>query len=295
MFSKLATYRKALVAGLVLGAMSVSLPADAARGKKIDYNHIINLAGMQRMITQQMSKETILLAMGVEKDEHIRQLRSSQALFDRTLRGLREGDVALQLPATENPAILEDISRVDELWSLYNTAVQEGLTDGTLSRASIAIVADLSMPLLKAMGETVQEYKKEAASGDLFSVLAVAIGVGGEQRMLTQKMTKEFLLVAYGHDTNKNRQDLEKSIEEFDNRLQWMLDGNFEVQLLPAPTPDIRAQLRRVQQHWDEFRPMRKVAPGNGTISPAVIEQVSRKNMTLLKEMDVAVQLYEGL
>ena len=90
----------AVAAALAVGNASTVLAAGKKSG--VNYEHIINLAGMQRMITQQLSKEVILVAMGYEREEHVKQLKSSHALFDRTLNGLREGDVALQLPATDN-------------------------------------------------------------------------------------------------------------------------------------------------------------------------------------------------
>merc|ERR1719174_1328700 len=50
--------------------------------------------------------------------------------------------------------------------------------------------------------------------------------VGEVQGMLTQRMTMEFLLIAYGVDPVTNRQHLAHSIESFDNTLTDLLNGN---------------------------------------------------------------------
>lgn len=295
MFNKMATAAVALALALTAANFGASSPAVAQKKKDINYEHIINLAGMQRMITQQLSKETILVAMGVDSATHTQKIKASHGLFDRTLKGLRTGDVALQLPPTRNPKILANLDRVEELWSLFDSALQEAMATGAVSRASVAIVADLSVPLMKAMHETVQEYKREAAGEDLFSMMAVAVDTGSYQRMLTQKMAKEFLLVAYGHDVRKNRESLKVSMKEFESTLASMIDGNFEVRLLPAPTPAIRQQLRKVQAMWDRFRPLMEGATAGGKITSKQILRATELNLTLLGEMNRAVQMYEEL
>ncbi len=46
------------------------------------------------------------------------------------------------------------------------------------------------------------------------------INLAGKQRMLTQKMTKELLLIANGIDVDKNRESLKKTAELFENTLK---------------------------------------------------------------------------
>ena len=45
-------------------------------------NHEINLAGKQRMLTQKMSKETILIALNVEPEKNRKLLKKTSAMFD---------------------------------------------------------------------------------------------------------------------------------------------------------------------------------------------------------------------
>lgn len=295
MLGKASVFRTVVGAMALLAAIGLPAPAGAAPGAKVDYDHIIDLAGQQRMITERISKETILLAMGVKRDERRKQLKELYTTFERTFKGLRDGDDGLRLPGTENPEILEGMSRVGELWTVYGSALQDALNGAELSRANVAIIADLSGPLLEATSRTVQGFKKEANTTGLFSILSVAIEISGRQRMLSQKMAKEFLLIAFGHEADKNRENLRKTMALFEDSLNWLLDGNAEQQVLPAPTPEIRGQLRRVQEHWYEFRPMVSGALDGAEITSELIDRVSSKSMSLLEEADAAVELYGAL
>ncbi len=263
--------------------------------KKSDYSHIIAVVGAQRMTAQQMSKETILLALGQKNEDSIERLKIWLGEFDRTLNGLRDGDTELKLPATKNQNILERLNKIDELWSLFKSAVRQSIADGTVSRAGVAIVADLNVPLIQALDDLVKEIKIESATGHLVSMLEAAMDISGEQRMLSQKITKEVLLIAYNHDVEIYKKRLNKSMATFETNLVSMIEGNFEIKLFPAPTPQIRGQLRRVQTVWDRFRPIVEGTAKTGKISPTDIQQVVGFNASLLKEMDKVLEMYGEL
>lgn len=293
MLRKPVTVLSASAAALMVAIFSVSSNAQPAR--KVDYEHIINLASIQSVNAQKMSKETVLIAMGINKDENLKALRASRDLFRRTIRGLRLGDVSLGLPRPKNPKVLKNLDRVDAVWSRYDSALSEWIKAGKATRATVSIIADLDTPLLGAIGETVKAYRQEVAKKGLHSSLSVAIETSSNQRLLTQKMTKEFLLIAYRIDAAKYRKNLAQSYKEFDATLQALMQGNFEIGLLPAPTGEIRAQLRKVQRLWDEFLPIIKAAADGGAISKTMIASVDRMNLALLKEINATVEMYESL
>ena len=59
----------------------------------------VNLAGQQRMLAQKVTKD-LLLYQGQADDEHLKNLKSSMALFDATLKAFLEGTTT---PATLDP------------------------------------------------------------------------------------------------------------------------------------------------------------------------------------------------
>jgi len=87
-----------------------------------DHGTVINLSGKQRMLTQKMSKEVLLVALDVNKDENLTNLRATRDLFDKTLVGLRDGDEELGLPHTKKPKILKALKKVEDLWEEFDVA-----------------------------------------------------------------------------------------------------------------------------------------------------------------------------
>ncbi len=260
-----------------------------------DYDHIVNLAGMQRMLTQKMSKEAFLVALGIDREDNLQKLAESRNLFDRMLKGLRHGDALLGLPETTEPEVLDRLSKVEELWPLLHSAIRTSLASGKVSAYEVETIAELNLPLLNAMDETVSAYERVAEKGALVSVLTVAINLAGRQRMLTQKMSKEVFSIAYGLDERANRRNLADSIALFDDTLQGLIYGDNDLGLLPAPTAEIKAQLSKVEGLWDAFRPLLDPLARGGIPGSDTVAQVARQNLPLLEEMNKAVVMYERL
>ncbi len=257
---------------------------------EIDYSKVINLSGKQRMLTQKMSKEAMLVALDVDKDASLASLKATRDLFNKTLKGLRNGDDSLGLPPTKKPKILGSLDKVDGLWSGFDPAISGIISSGAVDDSQIATIASGNVPLLKAMNKSVKLYESAATSGDMNPALAVAINLAGRQRMLTQKMSKEFLLVAKGHEADANKESLSKTIALFDTTLNGLINGDDTTGLSPAPTDEISAQLATVQSLWTPF----KAALESGS-TPESIQTVANTNVPLLKEMNKAVGMFAAL
>lgn len=78
----------------------------------------INLAGAQRMISQRVAKEALLVAQGVEERSTV---ESSIARFEKVHNGLKRGDVELGIEAVEDPATLNQLKAVEATWTAYKT------------------------------------------------------------------------------------------------------------------------------------------------------------------------------
>ena len=108
--------------------------------------------------------------------------------------------------------------------------------------------------------------------------------------MLTQKMSKEFFLIAYGHNVDANKQNISKTTALFDKTLNGLINGNSEMGLSEAPNPAIKTQLEKVKTMWDSFHSAIKSNPDDSSK-----QAVEAKNLPLLKEMNAAVQMFAKL
>ncbi len=245
----------------------------------------INLSGRQRMLTQKMSKEAFLVALKVEPEKNRRNLERTMMLFERTLAGLISGDENLKLAKAPNARIAAQLGIVMDLWKKFRPLVKR-VAAGDADRATLKRIARDNLPLLAEMNRAVKMFEK--AAGADTAELAVVINLSGRQRMLTQKMTKEYLLAALDIDRAANLKNLQKTRALFDRTLKGLLDGD-ETQNLPMTTdPDIRAQLGKVMKLWNGFQPLL----GKPSTRENLVA-IAHANLPLLAEMNRAVKMYE--
>lgn len=267
-----------------------------AQAKPSEYGKVLNLSGKQRMLSQKMSKEAMLVALEIDKAANLESLSKTVRLFDSTLTGLRRGDKNLGLPKTSAKRILRQLDRVDGVWADFKPVMDAVIGTGVAESEHVALIAKKSGPLLKQMNKAVGLYEKDARKGGMKgnSDLAVTINLAGKQRMLTQKMSKEYFLIAYGHDVENNMLSLLETYSLFDRTLKGLLEGD-EVLGLPATKDsEIRAQLKVVEKMWNELKPIFDQAAirGRSAITPFNLKLVAQKNVPLLKAMNKAVGMY---
>lgn len=265
--------------------------ADVMAVTASEYAVIINLAGRQRMLTQKMSKEMLLVAKGVDADANRKALKGTAGLFDTTLKGLINGDDELGLPPTEGGTIVRQLGKVQGLWTEFHDIVRSVVNGGEVP---LDKVATLNLPLLKNMNTAVRLYEKEAKKVTGRSA-GVVINLSGKQRMLSQKMSKELLLVALGHKVEENKANLRGTSSLFDRTLKGLRDGDGDLGLPATKDASIVAQLDKVASIWQQFKPVvDRAGDVNVTeVSSDDLQQMVKLNIPLLKEMNAAVKMYE--
>lgn len=258
---------------------------------------IINLSGRQRMLSQKMTKEILLVSLNYNKAENLSALEKTATLFDKTLKGLRDGSAELALPPTSSRRILRQIDKkIVPIWDVFFRQVQGILNAKAVLPEQLSAVIDNNVPLLGEMNKCVKLYEKEASKSgvEMDPKLAVTINLAGKQRMLTQKMSKEFLLIAKNVQVETNRLNLQETYNLFDRTLKGLIDGDKMLELSGTQAPAIRAQLGKVQSLWQGFSPLMEYGiKTKGAVPAEKIGEVAQKNLPLLSEMNKAVKMYE--
>lgn len=282
----------ALLAGATV--LAVGLGPAMVRAKETDHIRLINLIDRQGMLLEKMSKETLLIALEVDTPKHLKELERTRDQFDRTHVGLRNGDAELGLAPVESPAVLDLLAQIEGLWPYFDDAVRGSLRSGAAGRPQIDTLAEFSPPLFEAIDGTADLYLDAATGGQLRSMLPIAIHVSSRQSMLTQRMMKEFLLIAYQYEARKNRRRLKRSSAFFGESLEALIRGDLQRKLMPPPNNEIKLQLDKVDQLWREFQPLIGAVKKGGKPSRDEILRAADLNARLLLAMDRAVSLYES-
>ncbi|HKM14754.1 MAG TPA: methyl-accepting chemotaxis protein [Marinospirillum sp.] len=116
------------------------------------------------------------------------------------------------------------------------------------------------------------------------SVSPETINVAGAQRMLSQKMTKEALLIMQGAAA---RVELDATISSFESAHQNLLVGNQEKNITAFNDLLIQQQMQKVDQLWQQMKV--KLEQVLVQQNQQNIQQLQDQSLTLLKEMNAAV------
>ena len=134
--------------------------------RQIDDGLIVNLAGRQRMLTQKMTKETLILAQkatsrsskGIERLSG--EIKLTMKVFESTLFALRDGGPApinlemtqfRQSPPTETEETLKQLQKVSTLWKVFKAKIVNVLKSRGKSSKSLEYIIQNNTILLKEM------------------------------------------------------------------------------------------------------------------------------------------------
>lgn len=110
----------------------------------------INVAGRQRMLSQRIAKEAMLVAAEVEQRS---QLQKTIQLFERSHKAIIDGDSSQGMNAIKDQEILKQMSKVGQLWQTYKTLINQHIAEP--GDASLQQIHQQSPVLLKEMNKAV--------------------------------------------------------------------------------------------------------------------------------------------
>jgi len=254
---------------------------------------LVNLAGKQRMLSQKMSKEAAMVAAEIDVQQNLSNLRQTKNLFERTHKGFLKGDKDLKLVRLFKTILINKLDDVDNIWQKVKNPIEQSLANNKVSKNNLRNIYQNNPLLLKQSNIfTLMAEISLATAGD--SRIGTLINMSGRQRMLTQKMSKEFFLILNGVDVSININNLSKTINLFESSLNKLIDGDEKLDVASAPNTRIKGQLLKIKSMWSIFKPNISSAL-NGSTTIENIDYVKNFNIPLLKESNKAVQLYTKL
>ena len=173
----------------------------------------INLSGKQRMLTQKMSKEAMLIKQKIDLDTNLKALKQTSALFDKTLKGLQKGDKSLKLVPTNDKKIQEQLKIVNKLWQPFYEKIKAIYSGKKVSDDTFKYIEENNLELLKQMNKAVYMYAALGNKGGNMLEMANDINLAGKQRMLTQKIAKDLLFYQAGLSPRKSLKSLIASVK----------------------------------------------------------------------------------
>ncbi|MCK5854622.1 MAG: type IV pili methyl-accepting chemotaxis transducer N-terminal domain-containing protein [Sulfurovaceae bacterium] len=243
----------------------------------------IDLSGKQRMLTQKMTKESFLINLSVEKEKNIEKLKSSSTLFDKTLKGLMQGDKSLELIDFKDNEITAQLKKVETLWIPFYKEIKSVIENKT-TKKSYEHLENSNIALLKEMNKAVTLYSQKKSSN---FKLGHDMNLAGKQRMLTQKMAKDLVIINSGIKVQNYKDDFKLARGLFTKTLNGLSTGDQGLKLQGAELPQIKKKLKVVETLWQNEQSNLDKA-----LSGKKIQQTVQALDTILVEMNSVVSLY---
>jgi len=238
----------------------------------------INLAGKQRMLTQLMTKLSLQIDMNIQKKSNLTKLKKTAELYDNTLKDLKK---------TTSKEVLKKITLVEKAWNPFYEEVNH-LMEGKKSKEALKYIVDKNENLLTLSNELVKAFEATNSSDNYLEKARLHIvNVAGRERMLTQKMTKEKLLIVKGEEQYDSK--LKETIAMFDDSLTLLIKGDSKKMISKPTNEKIVAQLKVVSKLWSKLKPLYEKKKNSAKELAIVIS----KNPLLLKEMNSMVKMAE--
>lgn len=266
---------------LALTAVITSLQGVPVKAQnKEQFANAINMSGRQRMLSQKMALETMLLELKVDTDEGKRN--ATMKLFKESLETLTNGDPVAKIPAPPTEKLKGQLVLVKNIFSDFAAALQ---------KMNIETISRKSGLLLRESNKAVRMYEKESKKSGIEKAGRV-INIAGRQRMLTQKMALEACLIALDHNPNRWSQSLKATRKLFQNSLKALINGNKTMKVPPTTHPAIRDQLQKVARLWDNYAKTLDAVVVKGGGNPENLGNLATRSQVILKEMDRAVTMF---
>jgi len=119
----------------------------------------INEAGRQRMLSQRIAKEAMLVAAGIEQQV---ALEKTIALFEKSHKRIVDGDSSAGMNALSSPEIIAQMKHVQSLWTAYKALIFKHISEN--SSETLQQIQQQSPIILKQMNKAVVMMTAQANS-----------------------------------------------------------------------------------------------------------------------------------
>ena len=214
----------------------------------------------QRMRTQLMARDTLLLSLNFENEKYKKELLENSKLFDKEMKKLLEKKEDTLLISKVVPDYQKRVSRLESTWKEFYKNIQI-ISKNVNDKKALTYISENNVLLLTDIDFILRKYMEFNRSSD---VLAKALQYKqimlfsqiGMPRAYIQKIIKEKLLIEKEIKVIENRQNLSITIHALSRLLKAFRDGDKTLELEGTSNVEFLEKLTKVDALWSLLEPL---------------------------------------
>ena len=275
----------AILSNAPVGAAMAMTEGDGGKAR-------INLAGKLKTLSQEIAASACDIGAGLDLELAEADLERSLYDFESIIAALEHGDVLLGIPSPEEDLkTLHAIEQLHIVWDPLDAAVKTLLENGDAQAAKLILAQNLEL-LNSADILASQITGQYSDPAQLLQVDAMAIGIAGRQRMLSQQIRKEACELNNVDSGITDPTGFQATVDIFEKSLVALRDGMPDAGVRPPPNEGIAEELNKTWEHWSGVKPILEKIAQNGSGTSEDIHQVNEIAHKLMLDMDNIITRY---
>lgn len=266
-----------------------------AMGAMASNVHEIHLAATQPVIAHRSTIHALLVALDIDPARNLELLDEAREHFSQVQSGLGTGDAQHGLDGSDHSSVRRSLQEVNLSWTRYDAVIQQIVAQPPLSAAQLTMLEIANADLHNALRNMIETTELNSYGGRGHSILLPTVRHAQLLSATLQELAAGYLALASGHRSAGAYREMRDSAAEFDTVLDALLNGDHELRVLGAPTPELREQYSRVRLHWLDCWAAIEVMSASPSADPEMIASVLARVDQVASEVDAAVALYHGL
>ena len=253
---------------LLVGVSSLYAKSDLMSGltnivneieeKKAENKKVLNYAFKQRMRTQWISRDALLISMDFNCSFYQKEILTNADLFNENFNNLINSKEDIEKAKKRDPNFSKKIEEVKERWSIFYDSIKK-ISKDAKDKNALKVIEENNIGLLDGIAyiftnfiKTYQSTDKlEASMAHIKSMLYTQVG---KPRMYINKLVKERLLIEQNIHKKDNQKNFEQSIKDMDRLMKALHDGDKELELHGTEDRKILEKLFISQKIWEEVK-----------------------------------------
>ena len=264
---------------------------DQAEETKTEETKVLNNAFKQRMISQRMARDTLLIATEFKSSLYQKNLKEDADAFNSKFENLINSKKEIEMVVKKLPIFQEKIDKFKKTWLHFHENIEKLNKNGKDKEATNYILNN-NIEILEDIDFIFSSFLKFYQSSDklensMTHIKTMLFTQVGKPRMYITKAVKERLLIKENINKKENQKNLEDTIQKMDKLMKALKDGDKELELHGTEDRKMLEELAVSQKLWEEV----KTIINKKSIGKEELELLIKKNNEFIEAHTKVVKL----